>query len=74
MVTYLTMLLGGGVAELFADVKDTSAMAYSVTDSDGVCFVPSFSGLQVLLYVQYVKIVFPCLIHSRLPKPYQIFI
>lgn len=22
-------------------------MAYSVSDSDGVCFVPSFSGLQV---------------------------
>lgn len=34
-------------AELFSDVKDTSAMAYSVSDSDGVCFVPSFSGLQV---------------------------
>lgn len=35
------------VAELFTDVQDTSAMAYSVDDSDGVCFVPSFSGLQV---------------------------
>ncbi|CAF97579.1 unnamed protein product [Tetraodon nigroviridis] len=35
--------------ELFADVKDTSAMAYSVTGSDGVCFVPSFSGLQAPL-------------------------
>lgn len=34
-------------AELFANVQDTSAMAYSVSDSDGVCFVPSFSGLQV---------------------------
>lgn len=34
-------------AELFADVQDTSAMAYSVSNSDGVCFVPSFSGLQV---------------------------
>ncbi|KAM6990330.1 glycerol kinase 5 [Tautogolabrus adspersus] len=32
--------------ELFSDVKRTSAMAYSVSDSDGVCFVPSFSGLQ----------------------------
>ncbi|CAL8346186.1 unnamed protein product [Merluccius merluccius] len=31
---------------LFSDVKETSAMAYSVADSDGVCFVPSFSGLQ----------------------------
>lgn len=36
------------LAELFANVQDTSAMAYSVSDSDGVCFVPSFSGLQVL--------------------------
>lgn len=74
MATYLTMLLGGVVAELFSDVKDTSAMAYSVTDSDGVCFVPSFSGLQVLLFVQYVKMAFPCLINLRLPKSSQIFI
>lgn len=35
------------VVELFSDVQDTSAMAYSVSDSNGVCFVPSFSGLQV---------------------------
>lgn len=34
-------------AELFSDVQQTSAMAYSVNDSDGVRFVPSFSGLQV---------------------------
>lgn len=47
------MFLGGVVAELFTDVKDTSAMAYSVPDSDGVCFVPSFSGLQVLLHVHF---------------------
>lgn len=58
MVRYLTMFLGGVVAELFTDVKDTSAMAHSVTDSDGVCFVPSFSGLQVLLCVQYGVSVF----------------
>ncbi|KAK9538961.1 hypothetical protein VZT92_004099 [Zoarces viviparus] len=32
--------------ELFSDVQETSVMAYSVSDSDGVCFVPSFSGLQ----------------------------
>lgn len=48
MVRYLKMFCRGVVAELFTDVKDTSAMADSVTDSDGVCFVPSFSGLQVL--------------------------
>ncbi|XP_010731607.1 glycerol kinase 5 [Larimichthys crocea] len=35
--------------ELFSDVQDTSAMAYSVSDSNGVCFVPSFSGLQAPL-------------------------
>uniref|UniRef100_A0A3B4U8V8 Glycerol kinase 5 n=1 Tax=Seriola dumerili TaxID=41447 RepID=A0A3B4U8V8_SERDU len=35
--------------ELFSDVQETSAMAYSVNDSDGVCFVPSFSGLQAPL-------------------------
>ncbi|XP_031153938.1 putative glycerol kinase 5 [Sander lucioperca] len=35
--------------ELFSDVRDTSSMACSVSDSDGVCFVPSFSGLQVPL-------------------------
>uniref|UniRef100_A0A8C2XEG7 Glycerol kinase 5 n=1 Tax=Cyclopterus lumpus TaxID=8103 RepID=A0A8C2XEG7_CYCLU len=29
------------------NVQETSDMAYSVSDSDGVCFVPSFSGLQV---------------------------
>ncbi|XP_028988346.1 putative glycerol kinase 5 isoform X1 [Betta splendens] len=35
--------------DLFSDVQDTSAIAYSVSDSDGVCFVPSFSGLQAPL-------------------------
>ncbi|XP_062843453.1 putative glycerol kinase 5 [Trichomycterus rosablanca] len=35
--------------ELFKDVKETAAMANSVSDSDGVCFVPSFSGLQAPL-------------------------
>lgn len=65
------MCLGGVVAELFSDVEDTSAMAYSVTDSDGVCFVPSFSGLQVLLHVQMEV---PCLLHLRLPKSNQIVI
>lgn len=35
--------------ELFSDVKDTVVMANSVKDSDGVCFVPSFSGLQAPL-------------------------
>ncbi|XP_038574321.1 putative glycerol kinase 5 isoform X1 [Micropterus salmoides] len=35
--------------ELFTDVQETSAMAYSVSDSDGVYFVPSFSGLQAPL-------------------------
>uniref|UniRef100_A0A4W6FI06 Glycerol kinase 5 n=1 Tax=Lates calcarifer TaxID=8187 RepID=A0A4W6FI06_LATCA len=35
--------------ELFSDVQETSAMAYSVSDADGVCFVPSFSGLQAPL-------------------------
>uniref|UniRef100_A0A3B1J0F3 Glycerol kinase 5 n=1 Tax=Astyanax mexicanus TaxID=7994 RepID=A0A3B1J0F3_ASTMX len=34
---------------LFSDVKDTVVMANSVKDSDGVCFVPSFSGLQAPL-------------------------
>lgn len=38
------------IAELFSDVQETSDMAYSVSDSDGVCFVPSFSGLQVDVY------------------------
>ena len=32
---------------LFEDVSETSNMAYSVNDSDGVCFVPAFNGLQV---------------------------
>ncbi|XP_076837757.1 glycerol kinase 5 isoform X1 [Brachyhypopomus gauderio] len=32
--------------ELFTDVRETAGMAASVEDSDGVCFVPSFSGLQ----------------------------
>ncbi|XP_054480886.1 putative glycerol kinase 5 [Anoplopoma fimbria] len=35
--------------ELFSDVQETSDMAYSVSNSDGVCFVPSFSGLQAPL-------------------------
>uniref|UniRef100_A0A8C6MEE0 Glycerol kinase 5 n=1 Tax=Nothobranchius furzeri TaxID=105023 RepID=A0A8C6MEE0_NOTFU len=34
---------------LFSDVRETSVMAHSVSDSDGVCFVPSFSGLQAPL-------------------------
>lgn len=53
-------LVCGVVAELFTDVQDTSAMAYSVTDSDGVCFVPSFSGLQVLLHALWIHLVFLC--------------
>ncbi|TRY93702.1 hypothetical protein DNTS_029408 [Danionella cerebrum] len=32
--------------DLFSDVKETEAIATSVEDSDGVFFVPSFSGLQ----------------------------
>ncbi|XP_062311873.1 putative glycerol kinase 5 [Osmerus eperlanus] len=35
--------------ELFSDVRETELMAGSVDDSDGVCFVPSFSGLQAPL-------------------------
>uniref|UniRef100_A0A6Q2X116 Glycerol kinase 5 n=1 Tax=Esox lucius TaxID=8010 RepID=A0A6Q2X116_ESOLU len=35
--------------ELFSDVRETDTMASSVADSDGVCFVPSFSGLQAPL-------------------------
>ncbi|KAJ8011161.1 hypothetical protein DPEC_G00055300 [Dallia pectoralis] len=35
--------------ELFSDVQETDAMASSVANSDGVCFVPSFSGLQAPL-------------------------
>ncbi|XP_067396919.1 putative glycerol kinase 5 [Emydura macquarii macquarii] len=33
--------------DLFSNVDETSKMAQSVVDSEGVCFVPSFSGLQV---------------------------
>ncbi|XP_043348820.1 putative glycerol kinase 5 isoform X8 [Dermochelys coriacea] len=33
--------------DLFTSVDETSRMARSVIDSEGVCFVPSFSGLQV---------------------------
>ncbi|XP_043119656.1 putative glycerol kinase 5 isoform X3 [Puntigrus tetrazona] len=35
--------------EFFSDVKETEAIATSVEDSDGVYFVPSFSGLQAPL-------------------------
>ncbi|XP_036409577.1 putative glycerol kinase 5 [Megalops cyprinoides] len=35
--------------DLFSEVQETEAMAVSVNDSDGVCFVPSFSGLQAPL-------------------------
>lgn len=35
--------------ELFSEVSQTDSMASSVEDSDGVCFVPSFSGLQAPL-------------------------
>ncbi|KAH1165663.1 hypothetical protein KIL84_023222 [Mauremys mutica] len=34
-------------ADLFTSVDETARMARSVVDSEGVCFVPSFSGLQV---------------------------
>lgn len=33
--------------DLFTSVEEISRMAQSVVDSEGVCFVPSFSGLQV---------------------------
>ncbi|MGH0146109.1 UNVERIFIED_CONTAM: hypothetical protein FKN15_045090 [Acipenser sinensis] len=35
--------------DLFSDPAETEAMANSVPDADGVCFVPSFSGLQAPL-------------------------
>ncbi|MBN3275526.1 GLPK5 kinase, partial [Polyodon spathula] len=35
--------------DLFSDAAETEAMANSVPDADGVCFVPSFSGLQAPL-------------------------
>nr|XP_048720533.1 putative glycerol kinase 5 isoform X5 [Caretta caretta] len=35
--------------DLFTSVDETSRMARNVIDSEGVCFVPSFSGLQVLV-------------------------
>lgn len=34
-------------ADLFVSVEETSEMASSLVNSGGVCFVPSFSGLQV---------------------------
>ncbi|XP_025028835.1 putative glycerol kinase 5 isoform X2 [Python bivittatus] len=33
--------------DLFDNVGETSQMAYSLINSGGVCFVPSFSGLQI---------------------------
>uniref|UniRef100_A0A2D4NR20 Carbohydrate kinase FGGY C-terminal domain-containing protein n=1 Tax=Micrurus surinamensis TaxID=129470 RepID=A0A2D4NR20_MICSU len=33
--------------ELFDNVEETSQMAHSLVNSGGVCFVPSFSGLQI---------------------------
>uniref|UniRef100_A0ABI7Y3D1 Glycerol kinase 5 n=1 Tax=Felis catus TaxID=9685 RepID=A0ABI7Y3D1_FELCA len=35
--------------DLFTDVAETEKMAKSLEDSEGVCFVPSFSGLQAPL-------------------------
>ncbi|XP_040336308.1 glycerol kinase 5 isoform X2 [Herpailurus yagouaroundi] len=37
------------VGDLFTDVAETEKMAKSLEDSEGVCFVPSFSGLQAPL-------------------------
>jgi putative glycerol kinase 5 len=34
-------------ADLFTDAAETEKMALSLEDSEGVYFVPSFSGLQV---------------------------
>ncbi|AWP04365.1 putative glycerol kinase 5 [Scophthalmus maximus] len=44
-----TAIIWAQKLDLFSDIRETSAMAYSVSDSDGVCFVPSFSGLQAPL-------------------------
>ncbi|XP_077204890.1 glycerol kinase 5 [Paroedura picta] len=33
--------------DLFTNAEETSSMAYSLVNSGGVCFVPSFSGLQI---------------------------
>lgn len=35
-------------ADLFTDAAETEKMALSLEDSEGVYFVPSFNGLQVL--------------------------
>jgi len=37
------------VGDLFTDAAETEKMAKSLEDSEGVCFVPSFSGLQAPL-------------------------
>uniref|UniRef100_A0A2K5DJ14 Glycerol kinase 5 n=1 Tax=Aotus nancymaae TaxID=37293 RepID=A0A2K5DJ14_AOTNA len=36
--------------DLFTDAAETEKMAKSLEDSEGVCFVPSFSGLQVFFF------------------------
>lgn len=48
------MSISYALAELFTDVKETEAIATSVADSDGVYFVPSFSGLQVCLFIDII--------------------
>lgn len=35
------------VIEIYKDVAETADLAYSVEDSDGVYFIPAFTGLQV---------------------------
>ncbi|KYO33907.1 putative glycerol kinase 5 [Alligator mississippiensis] len=40
--------------DLFTSVEDTSKMARSVVDSEGVCFVPSFRGLQASVNDPYL--------------------
>ena len=62
---YLSMVHGSkyvslSLPELFTDVCETEEMANSVKDSDGVCFVPSFSGLQVCYWFYSVWTLLSC--------------
>ena len=58
---------------LFDDVSLSSDMAYSVQDSNGVCFVPAFNGLQapindpraVTLLLGMCKILFSFLVNDH---------
>lgn len=52
----MLLVVGFVFADLCTDAAETEKMAKSLEDSEGVYFVPSFNGLQVIYFFKFTAI------------------